>query len=243
MWSNGAMRSALVGVLVALPLVAGAEVDVKTADGRVDLKATSAPLSEILDRLAKQTGMKVTYEGGPVRQPVTVTLLGRTPAEAVLGVLDGLGLNYALRMDLTGTRVDALMIAGTAGASGFPTPPATPTPAFRPPVAPAPEPEEEPEAEEEQQEPPPKPGAGVPPQPGQPPNPDPAAGAGPVGVSKPNMPTYPGPGVPTAGPMFPVSPFAPTAPTLPPPFLGNQPTPEQPAPAQPGADATDDESQ
>jgi hypothetical protein len=246
MWSNGHMRTAaLVAALVVLPLVAAAEVDLKSANGRLDLKVTAAPLSEVLDRLAKQTGMKVTYEGAPVRQPVTLTLLGRTPAEAVLGVLDGLGLNYALRMDMSGTRVEALLIAGTAAVtSGSPTLPSMPNtaPALRPPATPAPEPDEEPEAEEtEPPEPPRKPGA--PPQPGQPPNPNPAAGTGPVGVPKPNMPTFPGPGVPTAGPMFPVSPFAPTAPTMPPPSQGNQPTPEQQAAAQPVAGASDDESQ
>jgi hypothetical protein len=72
---------------------------------------------------------------------------GRTPAEAVYGILEGLGLNYALLMDATGTRVQTLMITGAAAPSAGP-PPATsrPAPAFvpRPPVVQprAPEPDE-----------------------------------------------------------------------------------------------------
>ena len=249
MWSNGRMRVAVsAGLMALLPFVAHAEVEVKSSNGRLDLRATAAPVSEILDRLAKQTGMKVTYDA-PVRQPVTVTLLGRTPAEAVLGVLDGLGLNYALRMDLAGTRVEALMIYGSAAvaAAGAPMPPPTPNaPTVRPTAAPTPEPEEEAEQgddAEQQPEPPQKPG--TPPQPAQP-QPAiqaPAPGPGLVGVPRPAGPTFPGPGAPTAGPMFPVSPFAPPAPTAPTLFPGNQAPPEPQAPPQPGANGGDADSQ
>ncbi len=66
MCSNGSMRIAVSAGLVALlPLIARAEVEVTQANGHVDLKATAAPVSEVLDRLGKQTGMKVTYDGAP----------------------------------------------------------------------------------------------------------------------------------------------------------------------------------
>jgi hypothetical protein len=220
------------GLVVALfPLVAYAEVDVTQVNGHVDLKATAAPVSEVLDRLGRQTGMKVTYEGAPVRQPVTLTLVGRTPAEAVLGVLDGLGLNYALRMDLSGARVEALMIYGVAPATGGspPPPPVANTPVFHPASVPQPEPEEEVEAAEDadaQAEPGQKGGAA--PQPGQPASQGKAPATGPAGV------VLPGTGLPTAGPMFPVSPFMPTAPTL----SGGPPQApaEPPAPPSPEGD-------
>ena len=67
----------------------------------------------MLDGLARKTRMKVVYEGPVPRTPVTVELRGRTPAEAVLGVLEGLGLNYALVLDVSGTEVETLMIVGT----------------------------------------------------------------------------------------------------------------------------------
>lgn len=223
MCSNGYMRVAVSAGLVALlPLIARAEVEVTQAGGHLDLKATAAPVSEVLDRLGKQTGMKVTYDGAPVRQPVTVTLLGRTPAEAVLGVLDGLGLNYALRMDLSGARVEALMIYGVATPTGgAPSPPPMAnTPAFRPLPAPEPEPEEEAEPADEGDAPPetgPKTGA-------SPPQGSPSRAP----VAAPGSTALPGHGLPTAGPMFPVSPFTPTAPTLSQPQVPAEPPPPPP---------------
>jgi hypothetical protein len=228
MCSNGLMRIAVSAGLVALlPLVARAEVDVTQANGRVDLKATAAPVSEVLDRLGKQTGMKVTYEGSPVRQPVTVTLLRRTPAEAVLGVLDGLGLNYALRMDLSGARVEALMIFGVAAAGGGSpsAPPMANTPVFRPLPTPDAEPDDDADTAEDHDAPPESaPKAPATPQPGQPRTPVTAPGA-------PGAAPHPS-GLPTTGPMFPVSPFTPTAPTLPQPQAPTEPQPPPP----PGGD-------
>jgi len=111
-----------------LPAVAQAEVMIRVAGARVDVTATATPLNEILDRLARQTGMRVVYEGPAPRQPVTISLQGRSPAEAVLGLLEGLGLNYALVGDTTGTKVQTLILAGVAApssgtsrASGSPT--------------------------------------------------------------------------------------------------------------------------
>ena len=55
------------GLLLAVS-APGAEIDVRaTAGGRVSLKVNAAPLSEVLDRLARQTGMKVVYDGAPPR--------------------------------------------------------------------------------------------------------------------------------------------------------------------------------
>src|SRR6266511_1870800 len=102
--------------LLALPTEA-AEINVRVAEGRVDLSANAAPVADVLDRLSKQTGMKVVYEGPPPRQLVSVSLAGRTPAEAVVGLLEGLGLNYMLLGDPSGTRVQTLMMAGAAPAT------------------------------------------------------------------------------------------------------------------------------
>jgi hypothetical protein len=122
------LPAALAGLsLLAVP--AAAEVAVRVADGHVELVAKTAPLSEVLDRLARQTGMKVVYEGPAPRQLVTVTLRGRSPAETVLSLLEGLGLNFALVADPAGSRVQTLLVAGTASAS---TTPASTTAAARP---------------------------------------------------------------------------------------------------------------
>lgn len=139
------MNRPLVAAL-AVCLLAGtasAEVKVHLDAGRVDLAATAAPLSEVLDRLGRQTGMKVLYEGAAPRTPVTITLRGRTPAETVLAVLEGLGVNYALIGDGTGSGVSTLVIAGTAAAaSGSGRTAAAPSPRrpFVQPPAASPEP-------------------------------------------------------------------------------------------------------
>lgn len=118
---------------------ARAEVQVRLAEGKLDVTATSAPVSEVLDRIARQTGMKIVYDGAPPRSLVSVTIQGRSPVETIYGLLEGLGLNYALRTDLGGSKVDTLLLL--AGSSGGPARPATNTPA-RPPIAAVPEPDE-----------------------------------------------------------------------------------------------------
>lgn len=223
---------------------ASAEVQVHVTDGRIDLKAAGAPLSEVLDRIAKQTGMKVTYDGAPQRMPVNLTLADRTPAQAVLGVLDGLGLNYALRMDVSGTRVEALMIAGTASASPgapLPAPTRAAAPAYHPPEA-VDEPEDEAVAEDdgggdEGTDTDPQGGVPQPPgtQPTLPNSPGNASGqTPPPGADGPSRAFGPGMlGVPKGAPTFP-SPLSPPTP----PFLGSQP-PGTPPQTQPPAEDDD----
>jgi hypothetical protein len=125
--------------LVSLGLLAPAaraEVDVRVSDERVDVTATAAPLADVLDRLARQIGTDIVYEGTPPRQRVTLALEGRSPAEAVQGILEGQGLNYALVADPSGRGVQTLLLAGPAGKGSSP-PPARPTsPRVRRPIIP-----------------------------------------------------------------------------------------------------------
>jgi hypothetical protein len=107
---------------------ASAEVMVRVSGDRVAVRATAAPLADVLDRLARQTGMAVVYEGPPPRQPVTVAFEGRSPTEAVLGLLEGQGLNYALVADPTGRHVATLVLSGAAGTGTMTA--SAPTPRF-----------------------------------------------------------------------------------------------------------------
>jgi hypothetical protein len=110
----------------------GTETDVRKAAGdKLDVRATAAPISEVLDRIARETGMKVTYDGAPPRARVSVSLTGVTPAQAVLAVLEGQGLNYALRMDPRAVRIETLLMVAGSGA-GAPVPAARPQPGPRP---------------------------------------------------------------------------------------------------------------
>jgi hypothetical protein len=68
----------------------------------------------VLDRLSRQTQMKIVYDGAPPRQTVTLDLRGRTVVEAVVAALEGQGVNYALAMDASGTRVETLLVSGSA---------------------------------------------------------------------------------------------------------------------------------
>jgi hypothetical protein len=113
----------VVAAALLAPGVARAEVQVRAVEGRIDLQARAAPLSEVLDQLARQTGMKVVYEGAPPRQPITTTIERRTPVEALLSVLEGLGLNYAATLDNSGTHVQMLVMSGAATTGGRAAPP------------------------------------------------------------------------------------------------------------------------
>jgi hypothetical protein len=229
-------RSFGLWALFLLPLPASAsDVIVRVTDGRVDLTATAAPIAEVLDRLSRQTGMKVVYEGPAPRQLITVSLHGRSPAEAVVGLLEGQGLNYILLGDASGERVQTLMMAGSAPSTSSRPASSTTSPSrAAPPPAPEPdEPVEEPEEEEPVpvQAPPP---TGVPQltPPGTVPNPavPPIAGMAPgqnvpPGLSIPGLPGFP---ASASAPM----PFGPQMPG------GIQPFGPQPTPVQPGAPKT-----
>jgi hypothetical protein len=107
------------------------DTEVRKAGDKLDVRATAAPVSEVLDRIARETGMKVTYDGAPPRARVTVSLTGVTPAQAVLAVLEGQGLNYALRMDPKAVRIETLLMVAGSGA-GASVPAARPQPGPRP---------------------------------------------------------------------------------------------------------------
>lgn len=107
--------AAVVSSLLLTGSLAAAEVAIRVAGEEVDVNATAAPLADVLNDLARKTGMEVVYEGSPPRQQVTLALVGRSPTEAVLDILEGQGLNYALVADATGTQVQKLIVAGPAG--------------------------------------------------------------------------------------------------------------------------------
>jgi hypothetical protein len=207
------------GLAAALP--AAAEVNVAVNDGRVDLSARSAPLADVLDRLARQIAMEVTYEGAPPRNLVTAALQSATPAQAVLSVLEGLGLNYAIQLDRTGRQVRTLLLVSrTGGPAAAPSAPAERTPPLRPPVPPPDESDDEPMMEDDEpavEVRPERPGERV----GRPGRPDRP------GIFEPGVPSaapFPTPNAP--GPAYPVSPFAPVAPGAAPVPLLPPPPPE-----------------
>jgi len=96
----------------ALAVLGTGSVVVRSADDRLELRASGAPLFEVLDELALRTGIAIVYEGARPREAVSVDLAGCTAVEAVLRLLEGRGLNYAFVMDETRTAVRTLLLAG-----------------------------------------------------------------------------------------------------------------------------------
>lgn len=183
---------------------------VTVAPGRITLAATATPVSDILDQLARKTGMKVIYDGAPPRLLVSPRVERETASQAVLAVLEGLGLGYVLITDPTASRVETLFVASGVGAKA-PTPPAA-----RPPGAPhVDEPQEKPrppiddEDEEDSVRPIQQPQEPEPPKPPLPqqPGPYPLSPFAPQGPVTPGQPFIPGvtphPGVPPGQPFIP----------------------------------------
>jgi hypothetical protein len=106
------------------------EPEIRAAGGEVTIHARNLPLSQILDRLSLATGMDLTYEGARPTTPVTVSVDGISEAEAILKLMEGLGISYVFRTDATGQRVDLLIVtgsgAGTLVAAAQPSSPADP---------------------------------------------------------------------------------------------------------------------
>jgi hypothetical protein len=105
-------------VLLALPLLPGpsarSDTPVLLVDhGRVSIHASSAPLAEILGRFAQATGAEVVYEAPRPRQLVSVVIDAGSAAEAIAQLLEGQGLNYVLRLDPSGQKVEMLVITGS----------------------------------------------------------------------------------------------------------------------------------
>jgi hypothetical protein len=83
--------------------------------GRVSIRSESIPLAEVLTHFAQATGAEVVYEAARPRQLVTVVIEAASPAEAIARLLEGQGLNYALRLDPSGRNVEMLVVTGNGG--------------------------------------------------------------------------------------------------------------------------------
>ena len=117
------MRALLAVVLIpclALPVAQASGtngLEIEVDGGLVTVRAQKMPLNRILDRLAQQTGMKITYESTPPSQPVTATLESLPIRDAVVRLMEGLGIPYVFRTDVSGRRVETLFVSDPSGAS------------------------------------------------------------------------------------------------------------------------------
>jgi len=102
-----------IGALAAAAAASG-EDRVRVNGACVEVHAVAVPLSDLLDELARRTGVQLTMEGGKPRQRITVDVKCGQPAEVLQGVLEGQGLNYALQMSPDGSRAASLLLIGSA---------------------------------------------------------------------------------------------------------------------------------
>ncbi len=114
------MRDVRTSALLALLLSSGflsaaTGLEVRGKNGLVTIRAQQETVSEILDRLAAETGLKLVYEGPRPAQRVSVDLAALPEAEALARLLEGLGLNYAYGMDAAGKH-GVLIVSGSSAA-------------------------------------------------------------------------------------------------------------------------------
>jgi hypothetical protein len=124
-----AVALALGTLLLALPLRAE-DFAVRTRGDRVSLKAVAVPLPDLLEALARETGLEVVWSLQPPPRPlVTVTLDEALSSDAVPSILAGLRFSYALGLDATGRQARTLYIVdGTPPAPTDPAEGAWPAP-------------------------------------------------------------------------------------------------------------------
>jgi hypothetical protein len=91
----------------------GSITEVKVVGGRVHIQATAVPVSEVLDRLSRTTGMKIVYEGAPPSDRLTAAIDAGSETEALSRLLEGLGLTYAFKLDATGRHVETLFVTSS----------------------------------------------------------------------------------------------------------------------------------
>jgi hypothetical protein len=114
------MRRALFVAAVlglTLPPQAPAEVNVSANGTRVTVTARQAPLNEVLQQIARNTGMKLEFEGTPPRTPLTLSIVDEPLVTAVGRILEGAGVDFAFTLDPTEQKVVKLLLMGRSPTS------------------------------------------------------------------------------------------------------------------------------
>jgi hypothetical protein len=103
---------ALLPLTLVLRTDVAAGVLVHTHDGLVDVQA-AAPFADVLDELARSTGVRVAYVGPRPSSRIVVELAARPPAAAIRQVLDGLEPGYGYAVGLTPDRARVAVVVIT----------------------------------------------------------------------------------------------------------------------------------
>jgi hypothetical protein len=76
----------------------------------VSISADATPLQAVLDEVARQTGMKVVYEGARPSMLVHLRVQAPSVARAVVDLMAGVPVGFAMRLDPTGRGVETLIL-------------------------------------------------------------------------------------------------------------------------------------
>jgi hypothetical protein len=128
-------------------------IEVRLDDEALTVQTNGAPLASVLERIKQATGIELVFEGPPPRQLIRAQLRRSTIAAAIVDLMQGQSLSYAIQLDETGKK-PLKMIIFTNVARAAPS--ASSRRPFRPaPPRPEPDFEEPPEMEFPEDEPPP----------------------------------------------------------------------------------------
>ncbi len=100
------------GAFARTPSSSDPSVEVGFSGGRITVRASGAPVSLVLERIADVTGMTLSFTDGRPADTVSLTLHGVNPSEAIARILEGLGVDYALGTSADGSRVNVLVVTG-----------------------------------------------------------------------------------------------------------------------------------
>lgn len=90
-------------------------VEVRSGGGRLDVQARGALVVHVLDEIARQTGMRVLYEGDVGAVRLTATVAG-APADVVLRLVGSAGFGCVLQLAGDGPAVRTVVVAAGAAA-------------------------------------------------------------------------------------------------------------------------------
>ena len=98
-------------LLLLLPVrQSPSELEVHASEGLLTVRARAVPLEEVLERLSRETGVRVIYEGPRPSPLITISIENQPERTALVQILEGLGLNHVIQMDASGRRVETLMV-------------------------------------------------------------------------------------------------------------------------------------
>jgi hypothetical protein len=95
-------------------------LEVSAADGRLTIRTIGTPLADVLQEVARKTGMQVVFETKPPRQLVSANIEGLPEEEAIARLFEGQSLSWAVQLAPNRRRIERVVIAEPGAARAKP---------------------------------------------------------------------------------------------------------------------------